>query len=84
MLATENKFQYWNLYMIGYWVIGGSRTYPQSSEFFKRFLKIIALVYIYQLAKCGDLMSFGSKDIQKCALSHVLILTMTSQKSWNG
>ena len=39
-----------------------------SSKLFKRFLKIIDLIYIYQLAK---LMSFGSKDIyQKCTFSH--------------
>ena len=33
----------------------------------KRFLKIIALVYIYQLAKFDDLMSCGSKDVLKNA-----------------
>ena len=41
----------------------GPGTLPQSSILFKRFVKIIALVYIYQLAKFGDLMSCGSKDI---------------------
>ena len=38
---------------------------PQSSKLFKRLLKIVALAYIYQLAKFGDLMSCGSKDIFK-------------------
>ena len=32
-----------------------------------KILKIIALDYIYQLAKYGDLMSCGSKDIFKNA-----------------
>ena len=31
-------------------------------KLFKRFLKVIALAYIYQLAKFGGLMSCGSKD----------------------
>ena len=39
----------------------GPETWPQSSELFKRFLKIIDLVYMCQLAKFGDLMSCGSK-----------------------
>ena len=43
----------------------GPGTYPQSSKLFKRFLKIIALAYIYQLAKFGDLIGFSSKDIFK-------------------
>ena len=37
---------------------------------FKRFLKIFALVYIYQLAKFGDLMRCMSKDIFKYRLSY--------------
>ena len=45
----------------------GPGTWPQFSKLFKRFLKIIALVYIYQLTKFGDLMSCGSKDIVKNA-----------------
>ena len=40
-------------------------TYPQSVKLFERFLKIIALDYIYQLAKFGDLMSCCPKDIFK-------------------
>ena len=43
----------------------GPGTKPQSSNLFKQFLKIIALVYIYQLAKFGDLLSCGSKDTFK-------------------
>ena len=45
----------------------------QSSKLFERLLKIIPFTYIYQLAKFGDLMSCGSKDIQNCILSHVVI-----------
>ena len=41
----------------------GAGTYPQSSKLFK----IIVLVYIYQLAKLGDSVSYGSKDIFKNA-----------------
>ena len=32
-------------------------------------MKVIALAYIYQLAKFGDFMSWGSKDIFKNVLS---------------
>ena len=42
---------------------------PQFSKLFKRFLKIIVLAYIYQLAKFGDLMSCFSKYIFKDAPS---------------
>ena len=45
----------------------GPVTYHQSSILFKTFLKIIALVYIYQLAKFGHLTSCGSKAIFKLA-----------------
>ena len=40
----------------------------QSPKLFKKFLKIIALVYIYQLAMFGNLMSCGSKNILKMDL----------------
>ena len=43
----------------------GSGTWSQSSKLFKRLLEIIALVYIYQLAKFGYLMRCGSKDTFK-------------------
>ena len=43
----------------------GPETYPQSSKLFSWPLKIIALVYIYQLLKYSYLMSFGSTDIFK-------------------
>ena len=42
-------------------------------QLFKRYLKNIALAYIYQLAKFGVLMSCGSKDIFKnatCPMYH--------------
>ena len=45
----------------------GPGTLCQSSKLFKKFLKIIALVYIYQLAMFGNLMSCGSKNILKNA-----------------
>ena len=44
-----------------------SKTLPQSSKLSKRFLKIIVLAYIYQLAKFGDLLSCPSKDSFKIA-----------------
>ena len=44
-----------------------SETWPQSSKLFQRFLKNIALAYICQLTKFGELMSCGSKDIFKNA-----------------
>ena len=37
----------------------------QSSKLFRRYLKIIALAYIYQLAKFGDLISCGSRNMFK-------------------
>ena len=40
---------------------------PLSPKLFKRLLKIIVLAYIYQLAKFGDFMLCGSKDIFKNA-----------------
>ena len=55
----------------------------QPSKLFTRFQNIIVLDYVYQLAKFGDFMSCGSKDIFKNAQSRVLILIMTSQ-IWEG
>ena len=49
------------------WKVRG--TSLQSSKLFKRFLKNIALPYIYQLTKFGGLISCGSKYIFKNALS---------------
>ena len=40
----------------------GPGTWPQFSKLFKRFLKIITIVYICQLATSGDLMSCDLKD----------------------
>ena len=45
----------------------GLGTLIQSSKFFKKFLKIIALAYIHELAKFVDLMSCGSKYTSKNA-----------------
>ena len=65
---TISKMKHWNLDIIGYWVVIGAdwkgpEIYPQFSNLFKRFLKIIVLVYMHQLVKFGGLMSCGSKDI---------------------
>ena len=43
----------------------GPGTYHPSSKSFKRFLKIIVLVYIYQLTQFGGLMSCGLKGVFK-------------------
>ena len=40
------------------------KTFPQSFKLFQGFLNIIAVLYIYQFPKFGDLMSCASKDIQ--------------------
>ena len=61
----------------------GHGTYPQSSKLRKRFLKIIAFVYIYQLVKFGELMSFGSKDIFK-NVPYRMDRTSQFGKSWDG
>ena len=46
------------------------------------------LKYIYQLAKFGDLMSSGSRDMKNAPCPHVIvILIMMSQiwyRSWDG
>ena len=41
------------------------KTLPQSLKLLKGFLNIIAVLYIYQFPKFGDLMSCVSKDIKK-------------------
>ena len=66
----------WNTEILAYLVIellGQAvklkRTWNLSpvNQLFKKLLKIILLAYIYQLAKFGDFMIFGSKDIFKNA-----------------
>ena len=47
---------------------------PQSTKLFKRILKIIVLAFIYQLAKFGDFMMCGLKDIFKNA-SYLMYVT---------
>ena len=54
----------------------GPGTLPHSSKLLKRFLKIIAPAYNYQLVKFGVLRF--KRYIQKSTLFHVLILLMTS------
>ena len=72
------KMKHWNLdinWLLSTWrrLLNwkGPGPYARSSKLFKRFLKIFALVYIYELAKYVDLMSCGSKDVFKKA-SHAL------------
>ena len=55
----------------------GPRTLLQFSKLFKRFLKIIALVYFYHVWWLNEL--WFKRYIQKCNLSHVLIPIMASQ-----
>ena len=69
------KIKYWNLDIfcnLSNWSNllnwKGPGTWPQFSTLFKRFLKIIALVYISQLAKSGKF--WFQRYIQKCTLSH--------------
>ena len=57
----EWLLSYWSRFLS--WKGPGS--YPQFSKLFKRFLKIIVLAYINPLAKSGDLMSCGSKELFK-------------------
>ena len=50
-------------------------------------MKIIALVYIYQLAKFGDLMNYGSKDTFKnapCLKYQYSSWCQKFGKSWGG
>ena len=61
----------WHLWLLSNWgrLLNwkGPGIKPQSPKLFKRLLKIIVLAYIYQLAKFGDFMICGSKDIFKNA-----------------
>ena len=52
-------------------------TLPQSSKLFKRFLKIIALVYFYHVWWLNEL--WFKRYIRTCNLSHVLIPIRASQ-----
>ena len=62
----------WHNWLLSNWsrLLNWKRPGTQSHSFklFKRFLRIVALVYIYQLTKFGDLMSCDSKYIFKIAL----------------
>ena len=57
------------------------RLNPSPPDCSKDSWKIIALVFIYQLANFGDLMSYGSKDIFKYApcLFHHDVTDMVNQ-----
>ena len=63
----------WNLNIIGYWVIGAgfllkgiwNLSPTPIRQIIQKTPEIIALAYIYQLAKFGDLVSCVSKDIFK-------------------
>ena len=52
----------------------------ETLELLKRFLKIIALVFIYRLAKLSEW--WFKRYIQKCTLPHALILIMMTQIWW--
>ena len=51
--------------------------WPQSYKLFKKFLKTIALAYIYQLAKFGYIKEIY---IQKCTLSHDVMGWLKKEK----
>ena len=55
--------KFWHNWLLNNWSKllkwKGPRTSPHSSKLFKRLLKIIVFVYIYQLTKFGYLMSCG-------------------------
>ena len=68
LINLFTKMNFWNLDMIGYWHYWITGAGPQSSKLLKRFLKIIPLAHIYQFAKFGDLICYGSKDIFKNVL----------------
>ena len=65
---TLETWHNWLLSNLG-WLLNwkGSGNQRQSFKLFKRFQENIDFAYIYQLAKIGDLMSCGSKDIFKSA-----------------
>ena len=71
LFQKNETLESWHIWLLGNWgrLLNwkGPGIYPQSSKLFKRLLKIIALAYIYQLARFGDFMSCGSKDIFKNA-----------------
>ena len=70
----SKKLKHWNLEIIGYWVFGAGSYIEKDLELSpcppncsKDFRKVFVLVYIYELAKFGDLISCGLKDIFKDA-----------------
>ena len=68
LIHLLNKTKHWNLYIIGYWVPGASckiekdlklsPSHPNCSNDFWKFLPL----FIYQLAKFRDLMSYSSNS----------------------
>ena len=70
--TLEYTWHNWLLTLLSNWIRflnwKGPWTYPQSSKLFKSFLKIIALAYIYQLAK------FGYLTFVFCVLTFYLLI----------
>ena len=86
LIHLFKKMKHWNLDIICYWVIGAGceiekdlELSPQSSKLFKWFLKIIVLIYKFQLAKFANFMSCGSKDILK---NTTCLLFITTSQIW--
>ena len=67
LIHVYKKVKHWNLNITGYWVIGAGclieMTWNLALQIVLKIPEIIAIAYIYQIAKFGDLMSCGSKDI---------------------
>ena len=67
----NETLEYWHIWLLSNWgrLLNwkGLGIYPQFPKLFKRLPKIIVLAYIYQLAKFGDFMICGSKDLFKNA-----------------
>ena len=70
-LINNETLESWHIWLLSNWARllnwKGPGIKPQSPKLFKRLLKITVLAYIYQLAKFGDFMICGSKDIFKNA-----------------
>ena len=79
LFQKNETLKSWNKWLLSNWSRllnwKGPGTYPQSSKLFQRFLNIIALACINQLAQFGDLMSFGSKNIFEHIFEHLVSCT---------
>ena len=68
-LQKNETLESWHIWLLSNWgrLLNWKGPGIWSPKLFKRLLKIIVLAYIYQLAKFGDFMICGSKDIFKNA-----------------